>query len=134
MNNSDLPTAEEILIVHDRIEEEYDLKYKGTRIAAPRLTLRETVLEPAAEYDDPYHRAAALLFGIPSVHVFEDANKRTAWAITMEYLDRNGITPEFAQDDEGIEQIVRRAGLFDVDELAEWFETGEINTDKLPER
>ena len=89
---------------------------------------------PAAEYDDPYHRATALLFGIPSVHVFQDANKRTAWAVTMEYLDRNDITPEFSQDDEGIERIVRRAGLFDVDELTEWFETGEINEDKLPER
>lgn len=134
MSDSDLPTAEEIIAVHDMIEEEYDLKYKGTRIAAPRLTLRENVLERAAEYNDPYHRAAVLLFGIPSVHVFEDANKRTAWTVTMEYLDRKGIVPEFSQDNEGIERIVRRAGLFDVDELAEWLETGEINEDKLPER
>lgn len=58
--------------------------------AAPRLTLRETVLEPAAEYDDPYHRAAVLLFGIPSVHVFVDANKRTAWTVTRAYLRRKG--------------------------------------------
>lgn len=134
MSNSDLPTAEEILATHEEIEKEYDLKYKGVMKATPKLKLRENVLDPAAEYDDPYHRAAVLLFEIQSVHVFEDANKRTAWTVTMEYLDRKGIVPEFRQDDEGIERIVRRAGLFDVDELAEWFETGEIDEDKLPER
>ena len=43
-----------------------------------------------------YHRAAALLFGIPSVHVFEDANKRTAWTVTIEYLNRHGIEPRLS--------------------------------------
>lgn len=134
MSDTDLPTAEEILATHEQIEEEYDLKYKGIMKAAPKLKLRRNVLEPAAEYDDPYHRAAVLLFEIQSVHVFEDANKRTAWAVTMEYLDRKGIVPEFPQDTDGIERVVRRAGLFDVDELAEWLETGEIDEDRLPER
>lgn len=57
----DLPTPDEILTVHDEIEDEYDLKYPGIMKAAPKLKLREEVLEPAGEYDDPYHRAAALL-------------------------------------------------------------------------
>ena len=74
----DLPTPDEILAAHDRIEEIYDLKYPGTMTAAPNRTLRREVLEPAAEYDDPYHRAATLLWEIESTHVFEDANKRTA--------------------------------------------------------
>jgi prophage maintenance system killer protein len=129
-----LPTPAEVLAMHEEIEEEYDLKYKGTRVAAPKLELRENVIEQAAEYDDPWHRAAVLLFGIPSVHVFEDANKRTAWAVTMEYLDGQGLAVELPQDRNVIERIVRRAGLFDTDELAGWLETGEIDEDKLPER
>ena len=44
------------------------------------------------------------------------------------------IDPNFPQDTDTIERIVRRARLFDVDELAEWFETGEIDESKLPER
>lgn len=85
----------------------------------------------AAEYDDPYHRAAVLPFKIPSVHVFEDANKRTAWTVIQEYLDRCGIDPEVPQDDETVEKVVRRAGLFSPDELAHWFETGEIDEERV---
>lgn len=94
MADGEIPTAEEILRIHSRIEEKYDLKHKGTMKTAPKFKLRREVLEPAAEYDDPYHRAAVLLFGIPSVHVFEDGNKRTAWIATQEYLERSGINSE----------------------------------------
>lgn len=129
--SNELPTAEEILAVHERLEEVYDLDHKGKMKAAPKLKLRREVLEKAAEYEDPYHRAAVLLFEIPSVHVFSDANKRTAWTVTQAYLDRCGIDPEVPQDDATIEQIIRRAGLFSHDELARWFETGEIDVERL---
>jgi len=131
MTDGELPTAKEILTVHERIEETYDLKYKGTKKAAPKLKLRREVLEEAAEYDDPYHRAAVLLFRIQSVHVFEDANKRTAWTVTQEYLDRCGIEAEIPQDAGTIEKIIRRAGLFSIEELARWLETGEIAEERL---
>jgi len=39
--SDDLPTPEEILATHEEIEEAYDLTHRGTRVAAPRLTLRE---------------------------------------------------------------------------------------------
>lgn len=131
MTDGELPTAEEIVTVHDRLEEAYDLKHTGTKKAAPRLKLRREVLDEAVEYDDPYYRAAVLLFGIQSVHVFEDANKRTAWTVTQEYLDRCGLVSEIPQDDETVEQIIRRAGLFSTEELANWFETGEIDEERL---
>ena len=130
----DLPSPEQILAMHEEIEEEYDLKYPGVMKTAPKTKLRREVIEPAEEQEDPYHRAAVLLFGIQSVHVFEDANKRTAWAVTMEYLNDQGLAVDFKQDDNVIERIVRRAGLFDTDELAEWLETGRIDESKLPER
>jgi prophage maintenance system killer protein len=129
----DLPTPGAIITIHDRIGQKYDLKYTGIRTAAPRSKLRREVIEPDAEYDDRYHRAATLLFGIQSAHVFEDANKRTAWTATMEYLDRTGSRPDLQQDDDTIERIVRRAGLFDVNELAAWLETDDIDESKLPE-
>lgn len=132
-DDTDLPTPEEIIAAHGRIEEEHDIKYKGTMKAAPKLKLRRNVLEPAAAYDNPYHRAAVLLFKIQSVHVFEDANKRTAWIVMRSYLRRKGIDLDLPQDDTTIERIVRRAGLFSIDELAHWLETGEIDEDKLPE-
>ena len=128
-----LPTPEEILRVHEKIEEEQDVKYTGTMKAAPKAKLRRNVVEPAAEHDDPYHRAATLLWRIESTHVFEDANKRTAWTVTKSYLKREGIDLDPPQDDDTIERIVRRTGLFDMEELAGWLETGEIDEGKLPE-
>lgn len=131
MTDGELPTAEEIIANHEVLEEMYDLKHTGTMKAAPRLKLQREVVDEAEEYDDPYHRAAVLLFKIPSVHVFNDGNKRTAWTVTQEYLERCGIDAEVPQDDKTIEQIVRRAGLFTIDELARWFETGEIDEDRV---
>jgi len=126
-----LPTPEDILAIHDRLEEGYDLTHTGTMTAAPRLAIRENVLAEAEQYDDPYHRAAALLWHLISTHVFEDANKRTAWTAAMEYLDRHGIDPDLPVEEVG--RVVRRHGLFTVDELATWLETGEIDRDRLPE-
>ena len=126
-----LPTPGEILTIHDRLEEVYDLKHTGTMTAAPRLAIKDNVLAEAQKYDDPYHRAAALLWHLISTHVFEDANKRTAWTAAMEYLDRHGIDPDLPEEE--VARVVRRHGLFTVDELATWLETGEIDTDRLPE-
>jgi death-on-curing protein len=126
-----LPTSDEILTIHDRLEEVYDLKHTGTMAAPPRVALEDNVLAEAQTYDDPYHRAAALLWHLISTHVFEDANKRTAWTVAMEYLDRHGIDPDLPNDE--VARVVRRHGLFTVDELATWLETGEIDTDRLPE-
>lgn len=128
---SDLPTAADILAIHERIEETYDLKYRGVMKAAPRLKIRNRVLAEAEAYDDTYHRAAVLLHNLISIRVFEDGNKRTAWTATIDYLDRNGIDPDLPTED--VVRVVRRTGLFSVDELATWLETGEIDTDRLPE-
>lgn len=128
---SELPTADDILAIHERIEETYDLKYSGVMKAAPRLKIRDHVLSEAEAYDDPYHRAAVLLHNLISIHVFEDANKRTAWTATVDYLARNGIDPDLLEED--VVRVVRRTGLFTVDELATWLETGEIDMDRLPE-
>lgn len=130
-DDADLPTAEEIIAIHDRLEEAYDLTHTGAMTAAPRLAINDDVLAEAERYDDPYHRAAALLWNLISTHVFEDANKRTAWTATLEYLDRHGIDPDLPEDE--VVRVVRRHGLFTVDELAAWLETGEIDTDRLPE-
>ena len=127
----DLPTPEEILVAHERIEEAFDLKYKGTMKTAPKRKIRREVLEPASEHDDVPHRAAELLWQLISLHVFEDANKRTAWTVTRDYLRENNIEPP--KDDDINEYVVRRIGKFSTDELAAWLETGEIDESKLPE-
>lgn len=36
MSEDDLPDARQVINIHDRIEEEYDLKYTGGRRSPPR--------------------------------------------------------------------------------------------------
>ncbi|WP_276258030.1 Fic family protein [Haloglomus litoreum] len=131
MEEDDLPTPDEILAIHEQLEEAYDLKHRGVMKAAPRLKLEREVLTPARTRDDLYQRAAVLLWELSSLHLFEDGNKRTAWTTTVEYLSRHNIETEHLGDE--IVQVVRRIGLFSVEELATWLETGRIDTSRLPE-
>lgn len=70
-----------------------------------------------------YEKAAALLHGIASRQVFENGNKRTAWAAAVAFLDINGVDigrVKTVQSD----MFVRAAALdhsLEIADLAEWF-------------
>lgn len=128
MTDADLPTSEDVLAVHEEIEEEFNMKYTGTRGAAPELKLKR-IIEHADERGDRYARAASLLRNIITAHVFEDGNKRTAWAVTNAYLERKGATP--AATGMSAERVLKRIRRFEVDEIADWLETGEIDEERL---
>jgi prophage maintenance system killer protein len=128
MDDSKLPTPEEILATHEEIEEQYDMKYTGTRVAAPKLKLKR-ILEETAEHDGVYTRAAFLLRKLVTAHYFEDGNKRTAWVTMREYLQEHDETPAERGKESG--KVLRRVRRFDVDEIATWLETGEIDEDRL---
>ena len=63
MGQTDLPTPNEIMATHEEIEAQYDLKYRGTRVAAPRLVLRR-LLEEAEELSGEYPQGAFLLLNL----------------------------------------------------------------------
>jgi death-on-curing protein len=128
MTEDDLPTPADIIAIHDEIQDEYDLKYTGAAVAAPRLRFREIVAD-AAEHDDYWFRAAFLLRKVLTAHLFEDGNKRTAWVTMREYLARNNAEP--AERGEDAERVLRRIRRYDVDELAVWLETGDLDRDRL---
>lgn len=122
------PTPETILAIHEEIEDEYELEFTGTRGPAPTVRLRE-ILDDVAEQDSLWHRAAFLLRSLITAHVFEDGNKRTAWATTEIYLERNGAVP--AERGTPVEEILLRIRRYEVDELAEWLETGKLDRSRL---
>lgn len=122
-----LPTPDEILAIHDAIEVVEDMKYRGTSVAAPRLELRE-LLEKARELDGVYHRAAFLLRKLITSHLFEDGNKRTAWTVTWIYLERHGLQP--VEQDQSVEHVLRRIRRYDVEEIAEWLEFGDLDRER----
>jgi death-on-curing protein len=126
--DSGLPTPRDIIEIHDEIEREYDLKFTGARVASPKLTLRD-ILDDIEDYEGMYLRAASLLRDLITAHVFEDGNKRTAWTVTVLYLENHDAEP--AVRDESNERVLRRIRRFDTDEIAEWLASGNIDDDRL---
>lgn len=126
--DDDLPSPRQIIAAHDEIEAEWDLKYTGARVGSPFLHLRK-IVQTVAEYDGVYLRAASLLRSITTAHLFEDGNKRTAWVVTRAYLDEHAIEP--APHDEEVERLLRRIRRYDVEEIAEWLESGALDRDRL---
>lgn len=127
-DNDQLPTPDEILAIHDAIEVVEEMQYRGTRVAAPRLELRE-LLDEADELDGVYLRGAFLLRKLITSHLFEDGNKRTAWAVTWIYLERHGLQP--VEQDRSVERVLRRIRRYDVAEIAEWLESAELDRERL---
>lgn len=123
-----LPSPVDILGTHGQIEEVYDLKHTGTRVAAPRLELQE-LLDEATQYDDVYDRAAFLLRRLITDHLFEDGNKRTAWVETNVYLARHKIEPAPRKIE--VERVLRRIRRYDVEEIAEWLKNGRLDRSRL---
>jgi len=126
---TDLPEVDEIIEIHDEIEEEYDLTHTGARVASPWLELRN-LLEDVEEYDGVYRRAAGLLRDIITSHFFEDGNKRTAWTTTVLYLENHDTEPAVRDTDE-VERVLKRIRRFDVDEIADWLAEGDLDRDRL---
>lgn len=104
------------------------MKYRGVRVASPKTKLRN-VLADVAEYEGIYMRATYLLRKLITIHIFEDGNKPTAWTVTLIYLERHGLQP--AEQGLPVERVLRRIRRFDVDEIARWLETGELDRDRL---
>lgn len=123
-----LPTPDEILAIHETIEVVEDMTYRGTRIAAPRLELRE-LLDEARDLEGVYLRAAFLLRKLITAHLFEDGNKRAAWTVTWIYLERHGLHPD--EQDQSVERVLRRIRRYDVEEIAEWLESGDLDRERL---
>lgn len=92
--------------------------------------LEAAVERPWAGYGDDefyptlYEKAAALLHGLASRQVFENGNKRTAWAAAAAFLDVNGIDIGHVEPVQA-DMFVRAAALdhtLEIADLAEWFE------------
>lgn len=128
MADETLPTPREILDTHEELEEAYDMKYTGTRVAAPKIDLKD-ILQECEQYDGVYLRGAFLLRKLITAHLFEDGNKRTAWVTTREYLMRQSEEP--AERGPEAERVVTRIRRYDVEEIAEWLKTGDIDEDRL---
>lgn len=102
-------TAEDILVLHDRIIEEtrgaHGVRDLGLLIAAverPRMRFGNKEL-----YSDVFVKAAALFESLARGHAFIDGNKRTAIVAGARFLFLNGYT--LTATNRGLEKFVLSA-------------------------
>ena len=91
-----------------------------------RHLLRSAAARPATQafgesaYPTLLDKAAALLHSLAAHHLFFDGNKRTATAVTLRFLDENGLEPTWNASE--IYQYVLEIAQnrHDVPDIAEW--------------
>jgi death on curing protein len=89
-------TVLEVLVVHDRMIEEFG-GASGVRDAG---ALEAALYRPVTGYyDDVVAQAAALLEGLLVNHAFVDGNKRVAFAVADVFLRLNGFLIATSTDD-----------------------------------
>lgn len=99
------------------------LKYGGRPGVASLHLLESALARPYSGYHKPIaNKAAAILHGMVANHGFVDANKRTAWLLTVILIERSGyvldIPPEYPIDDLVVSVAT---GEIPFDALAAWF-------------
>lgn len=118
------PTKDDVLDIHDDTLAAFggepgvmDEEAIESALARPRASFGDTTRFP-----DVPSKAAALLHGLVTAHAFVDGNKRTAAAVALTFVERNGH--ELQASGAEIESATRAAaaGELDVDELTDWFD------------
>ncbi|QCR38355.1 type II toxin-antitoxin system death-on-curing family toxin [Nissabacter sp. SGAir0207] len=110
MNTPLFITSNEVITIHDYILN----RTPGVQGLADRGRVDAVVSRVINLYDymgekDIFMLAASYLFSISRGHVFTDANKRTALAITLIFLKRNGIDTRLTDNDKLVELTVSTA-------------------------
>ena len=121
------PSIEYIDTKHSDILEENPDKYSGKIIDPVNLL---PVLHKARSTSGVYRKAAVLFKEIGRRHVYEDGNTTTAILITIDFLNMNNR--KFAPDDQDLTaKVGNNHGYFNIDEIANFLEIGDINEEKL---
>lgn len=72
-------------------------------------------------YDSLELKAAALISSLARNHALFDGNKRTAWVLTVAFLNLNGWDLELSQDEKFDLVVAVATGSMELDELAAAF-------------
>ena len=121
-------TVEEVIKIHDSVINQGELQglagSKSLEGALSRVDFRITY----GVIKDEFDLAATYAVAIAQGHVFNDANKRTAYTCMHVSLKANGVNLVFYDDTIGDLIIKVAQGLVDEGELATWLRTKKIES------
>ena len=102
---------------------------KPAVLSKPKL--HEIVEECQNAPSDVYDKAVVLLTGIIKKHPFASGNRRTAFAVAMEFLLVNSAsTPLLVKQKSEKVLLGIRESYYSNEEISEWLKTGEIRAFK----
>jgi death-on-curing protein len=110
--------------IHNRLLSQFggsegvrDMGLLDSALARPKNRFAYAETEPALT-----ELAAAYAYGICKNHPFVDGNKRTAMAVAITFLERNGAHVTATQEDAYLTFLSLAAGTLTEQDLADWFE------------
>jgi len=83
----------------------------------------EKILEHVKDEEGIFRKAAVLLRRLRFAFLFEDANKRTAYVATRQFLEMNGESMKIRNLDEALRSI-KDLGKYDLEEIEDWLRHG----------
>lgn len=116
-------TLEEVLTIHQDIMERFGGIAAGVRTTGPVEAALYRAEWGPFEVDDLEARAGFILRGICQDHPFVDGNKRTAFAATEVFLQRNGKYLEAAAEAVVAFMLAVADGTCNVEEICAWLRT-----------
>jgi len=121
-------TVEEIITIHDDLLKRYgglagirDKNLLWSAADAPKAAMFGQEMYPSI-----YDKAAAYLFHIVRNHPFNDANKRTGYAVVLVFLEMNDIAQVFKKEDlENITlEVAKGNGALNKEQIAYFLKHG----------
>jgi prophage maintenance system killer protein len=116
------PTVREVIETNKRVLETIRV-YKADRpgilmgeVGVEKIT--RAIAEAKSTGGDPYDKAAALLIELTKGHAFESGNRRTAYAVAVDFLETNGLSIKRDYSTEAIKGI--RSGMHKKAQVAAW--------------
>jgi death on curing protein len=99
-------TIEQVIELHDELLRRYgglpgirDKNLLWSAIDTPKVAMFGQEMYPSV-----YQKAAAYLYHLVCNHPFNDANKRTGYAVTLVFLEVNNVKQSFKKED--LEKLV----------------------------
>lgn len=121
-------TIEQVIELHDEMLKRYgglpgirDKNLLWSAIDAPKAAMFSQEMYPSV-----YEKAAAYLYHVVCNHPFNDANKRTGYAVTLVFLEVNNAKQVFKKED--LENLVVEIakGKETKERITKFLETGYI--------
>lgn len=83
----------------------------------------EKILEEVEAEKGIYRKASVLLRKLRFANLFQNANKRTAYVATKQFLEMNGESMKIRDLNEAL-KFIKELGKYDLEEVEEWLKHG----------